>query len=124
MPSPAHFGVMVSLAYHTCNLSELAEDQGVSLPSMSSTIDTLEERGWVRRSRSTLDRRVVNIELTDAGLSQLLVLQQYAEKKLLDLLGPITDDERVALSTGLDVMCRMFDIADGSGPFEVHPELK
>ena len=40
--SPSQFGVMVTLHYHPCNLSELAEHQGVSLPTMSSTITRLE----------------------------------------------------------------------------------
>ena len=113
LPSPAHFGVMVTLAYHPCNLSSLADDQGVSLPTMSSTVSTLAERGWVKRKRSTRDRRVVNIELTEAGLDQLLEIRSYAEKRLVALLGKTTDKDREALGAGLLVMSRIFEIADG-----------
>ena len=112
LPSPAHFGVMVTLAYHPCNLSSLAEDQGVSLPTMSSTVSTLEERGWVKRKRSTRDRRVVNVELTGAGLDRLLEIRSYAENRLIAMLGTITDKDRETLATGLSVMSRLFEIAD------------
>ncbi|MGB3713858.1 MAG: MarR family transcriptional regulator [Candidatus Promineifilaceae bacterium] len=113
LPSPAQFGVMVTLAYHSCNLSSLADDQGVSLPTMSSTINTLEERGWVRRTRSTVDRRVVIVELTEAGLDQLLIIRCYAEERLMALLGSITDVERDSLTAGLSVMKSIFDVTEG-----------
>lgn len=113
LPSPAQFGVMVRLAYHPCNLSNLAEDQGVSLPTMSSTVSTLEEHGWVKRTRSTKDRRVVNIELTDAGLEQLLEIRGYAERRLVALLESITDKDHDTLAAGLSVMRRLFAVAEG-----------
>lgn len=113
LPSPAQFGVMVTLAYHSCNLSSLADEQGVSLPTMSSTINTLEERGWVRRTRSTEDRRVVIAELTEAGLNQLLKIRSYAEQRLMVILDSITDKERDSLAAGLVVMSKMFDVTEG-----------
>jgi DNA-binding MarR family transcriptional regulator len=111
--SPAHFGVMVTLAYHPCNLSSLAEDQGVSLPTMSSTVSILAERGWVKRQRSTKDRRVVNIELTEAGFDQLLEIRSYAEKRLVAMLGSVGEKDIEALGAGLSVMRRLFEISDG-----------
>ena len=65
---PAHLRMM-GMLYHKgqCNLSAMAEHQVVSKPTMTNTINTLEERGWVRRVRSADDRRVVLVELTDAG---------------------------------------------------------
>ncbi len=118
LPSPAHFGVMVTLAYQSCNLSELADVQDVSLPTMSSTINTLEERGWVERTRSIEDRRVVNIKLTEAGLDRLLKIRQHAEHRLLELLVTIDDTERDALAQGLMVMSRMFEVPEGPASIE------
>ncbi len=113
LPSPAQFGVMVTLAYHPCNLSSLAEENGVSLPTMSSTINTLVERGWVKRTRSTVDRRVVNAEITESGMNHLLDIQRHAEEKLLILLDPINDEDRDQLSAGLEILSNIFDITDG-----------
>jgi DNA-binding MarR family transcriptional regulator len=116
LPSPAQFGVMVTLAYHRCNLSSLAEEQGVSLPTMSSTINTLEQRGWVRRTRSTVDRRVVNVELTESGLNQLLEIQRHAEQKLISLLSSFSEEDRDSLAAGLTIMGTLFEVADGQSP--------
>jgi DNA-binding MarR family transcriptional regulator len=113
LPSPAQFGVMVTLAYHPCNLSSLAEENGVSLPTMSSTINTLVERGWVKRTRSTVDRRVVNAEITESGMNHLLDIQSHAEEKLLMLLDPINDEDREQLSAGLEILSSIFDITEG-----------
>jgi len=115
LPSPAQFGVMVTLAYHPCNLSSLAEEQGVSLPTMSSTINTLEDRGWVRRTRSTVDRRVVNVELTESGLNHLLEIQRHAEEKLMTYLDSISQEESNSLAAGLAILNNLFDITEGPG---------
>lgn len=113
LPSPAQFGVMVTLAYHPCNLSSLAEENGVSLPTMSSTINTLVERGWVKRTRSTVDRRVVNAEITESGMNHLLEIQSHAEQKLLKLLDPVNDEDREQLAAGLGILSNVFDITEG-----------
>jgi DNA-binding MarR family transcriptional regulator len=113
LPSPAQFGVMVTLAYHPCNLSSLADEQGVSLPTMSNTINTLEDRGWVSRTRSTVDRRVVNIELTESGMNHLLEIQSHAEQKILTYLISISPEESDSLAAGLTIMGDMFKVTDG-----------
>ena len=65
--APNHFRVLGALARHDCNLSELAEHQNVSLPTMSATVQTLVERGWLERDRSENDRREVTLQLTEEG---------------------------------------------------------
>jgi MarR family transcriptional regulator for hemolysin len=47
--------------------SEIAERLFVTGASVSSLVDTLERGGLVRRIRSTSDRRVVLVELTDSA---------------------------------------------------------
>lgn len=111
--SPSQFGVMLTLLQHPCNLSSLAEEQGVSLPTMSSTINTLEHRGWVKRSRSSRDRRVVNIELTDSGIRRLTVIRDHAESSLAELMGRTTQEERDSLEAGLSVFRKIFGVSDG-----------
>ncbi|MEP7216586.1 MAG: MarR family transcriptional regulator [Anaerolineaceae bacterium] len=49
-------------------LRDLAAFMIVSRPSIVGTVDTLEGNGLVERTRSTLDRRLVSIVLTPAGL--------------------------------------------------------
>lgn len=105
----AHIGALAMLTERPCNLSELAEYQGVSLPTMSGSISRLEARGWVQRERSTDDRRVVMIALTPKGYQRLAQMQHQAEKFLAGQLEKLDPTERETLSTGLTVLQKLFD---------------
>lgn len=48
-------------------VAELARDCQLDCGAMTRLLDRLEAKGLCRRVRSVADRRVVNIELTDAG---------------------------------------------------------
>src|SRR5262245_27457407 len=48
-------------------VAELARRMGVSLATMSLSLDRLQKLGCIRRERGTGDRRRVNIHLTPAG---------------------------------------------------------
>jgi DNA-binding MarR family transcriptional regulator len=102
--APAHFRLLFILREHPCNLSELAERQMVSLPTMSNSITTLVERGWARRTRSAHDRRVVLVELTSAGQAVLADIRRHVEARVTELLGPLSPDDCQRLSAGLDVL--------------------
>lgn len=104
----AHFRLLGMLHHRSHTLSELADIQSVSLPTMSNTITTLEERGWVRRIRSKEDRRVVLIEVTEAGQEILQETHRRAEGYIAQLLGPLTEEEDAALSEGLSILHRIF----------------
>jgi len=107
--APAHFRTMGLLYLHSTNLSDLAESQGVSLPTMSNTVTSLEQQGWVKRHRSELDRRVVMVELTPAGCDKLGELTETVLAMLVTLLENITPAERESLSDGISVLESMFD---------------
>lgn len=47
--------------------SQISERMLVSSATMTSLLDTLEQRGWVRRTPNPEDRRSLLIEITDAG---------------------------------------------------------
>lgn len=109
LPSHSHFGVMATLAERSrCNLSELAEQQSVSLPSMSNTVSKLVERGWVKRTQSESDRRQVLISLTPEGGAMLLALKQQAEARIETILAPLSAAEQDVLLAGLTVLRSAF----------------
>ncbi|MAS33383.1 MAG: hypothetical protein CL610_05215 [Anaerolineaceae bacterium] len=99
--APAHFRLLWILTTRSLTLSELAEIQMVSLPTMSNSITILEERGWVTRTRSTEDRRRVLIEITEAGQDVLAQVQRHAEERVRQLVTTLTDDELEKVSEGL-----------------------
>src|SRR4030095_8389667 len=67
LPAPAHFGLLSILSERARMLSDLASIQGASLPTMSSSISAMVDRGWVRRGADGEDRRVAIIEVTATG---------------------------------------------------------
>src|SRR5437762_7983842 len=71
LSAPAHFGLLSLLIERPRMLTELAALQGVSLPTMSSSISAMVERGWARRTAPAEDRRIVMIEATTAGRAAL-----------------------------------------------------
>lgn len=52
-------------------MSELARATGMSVSRLSHAVGSLEERGWVQRRQSTVDRRGQVAVLTDAGADAL-----------------------------------------------------
>lgn len=86
---------------HAANVAELARVCEVDAGAMTRMLDRLEAKNLIRRVRSTADRRVVNLELTDEGekaarrIPGVLCDVQNAH------LGGFTADEWDALKTSL-----------------------
>jgi DNA-binding MarR family transcriptional regulator len=114
LPAPAHFGLLTMLVEHPRTLSELAALQGVSLPTMSNSISAMVDRGWVRRTAPTTDRRVVIIEVTATGRGTVERVGRAAEAHLSLLLAPLDTEARRRLKAGLGVLRKVF--AQGPGP--------
>ncbi|MCI0398139.1 MAG: MarR family transcriptional regulator [Chloroflexi bacterium] len=120
--TPSQFGVLVMLHQGSCNLSDLAEYQAVSLPTMSASISTLVERGWVKRTRLAADRRVVMLALTPAGQEELRLISQQAAAPVMALLARLTPAEHDALVVGLNVLQQVFATAEVEGEHREHGE--
>jgi DNA-binding MarR family transcriptional regulator len=104
---------------------ELARSADLNPATVTAMLDHLEEAGIVERHRSTTDRRVCNVSLTDDGWKllehKLAGWQQRWEEKLAG----VSDDDLqttarvVGQITGLyDEICQRLDAAgiDGSAP--------
>jgi DNA-binding MarR family transcriptional regulator len=107
--SPAHLRTLTLLKIQGCRLGELAEREQVTSATISRSVATLEERGWVRRVRSQDDRRVVVAELTPQGESVLQALQARARARVHDILGPVTDEEAGRLCEAMPILLRVFE---------------
>jgi DNA-binding MarR family transcriptional regulator len=100
----AYVGLLGIVARRPHSLSELAEFQGVSLPTMSKTITTIENLGWVVRNRSESDRRVVMVEATAAGRTALKEVYNCAIRPISHALDSLTAAQRQKLSRGLGIL--------------------
>ncbi len=111
---PAHFRLLGMLSHCSWTLKELADKTAVSPPTMSNTITTLEERGWVTRTRSAEDRRAVIIQATEEGKRVLKESHHRAEGYIAALLEPLDPDEQDVLAQGLAVLRRVFESASST----------
>jgi DNA-binding MarR family transcriptional regulator len=108
MPAPAHFGLLTLLGNQPRTLTELALLHGVSLPTMSNSISTLVQRGWVKRSSPARDRRVVLLEVTPLGRATVDRVGRAAEAHLAEMLSGLDPTSRRRLQAGLAVLRQVF----------------
>jgi MarR family 2-MHQ and catechol resistance regulon transcriptional repressor len=75
-------------------MRELAEILLLAVNSVTSVVDNLERKGIVIRHRSDADRRVVRVELTDAGHAAYAAAVQEKLGFLRCMLEVLNEDER------------------------------
>ncbi len=100
----SHVHVLGLVAQHPLSLSELSDIHSASMPTMSKTITTIENLGWVVRTRSKVDRRVVMVEATTAGRAALKTVYNRAIAPIHEALDPLSEAERRKLSDGLKIL--------------------
>lgn len=116
--TPTHFRILRMLSHRSCNLSQLAEQQDVSLPSMSASVQTLVERGWLERTRSTGDRRVTDLRVTPKGQRILAFEHERFVAWTAASFKKLSAEQIKQVEQGLDTLLRLFE--DG----EVRPVLE
>ncbi|WP_373485747.1 MarR family winged helix-turn-helix transcriptional regulator [Acetobacterium malicum] len=95
-------------------ISQLSRETAISMPGVSQTISTLEKHGYVERIASSKDRRLVYVNLTEAG-RQLETdvsnscFQIYDEAATL-----LGQEDTLALVLLLDKLAGAFDQIDRS----------
>ena len=97
--APAQFRILVELHVRRLTVGELAHRCAVSQPTISRSISTLEDHGWVRRMASAEDGRVVYAELTGAGRQVLESMKEQAEQSIAKVLQQM---DQAALETVID----------------------
>lgn len=113
---PGHLPLLGMLRYRQHTLSELADRMSVSPSTMSNTVNALEERGWVARTRDQHDRRVVWVAITEAGLAILAQVNGGVAERLTALLSKLSDEEAAAVADGLAVLRDVFNEAIDGDP--------
>lgn len=85
-----------------CTVGELADSMAVKPSAITAMIDRLDKHGFVVRDRDEDDRRVVHIQLTEAGLETLAQVKQHRLGILQHYLSHLTSEE-------LESMIRIFE---------------
>lgn len=89
-------------------MSELAADLGYSSSRLTHALASLERSGWARRIRSTDDRRVQYVELTDAGAD---VVRRVTPGQVAEVREPLFHGMSAA---EVDTFARLARVASGN----------
>jgi DNA-binding MarR family transcriptional regulator len=107
--SVPHFRVLAFLSANTgASLSDVADHLGLRLPSMSTLVAGLVERGLVTRATSAVDRRRVTLALTSRGQSTLDAARQATLQRLAECLAPLPAHDRTMVVQGLEALRHIF----------------
>ncbi|ETK30444.1 MarR family winged helix-turn-helix transcriptional regulator [Microbispora sp. ATCC PTA-5024] len=101
------YSVLGSLEEAPRRMTELAEEHGVQLPTMTVQINRLEEAGLVSRGFDASDARVRTVELTSEGRARLRTVREARIAYLASRLDALTPEERRALSVALPALARL-----------------
>ncbi|MFI0720470.1 MarR family winged helix-turn-helix transcriptional regulator [Streptomyces sp. NPDC021224] len=85
-------------------MADLAQRLEVVPRAVTTLVDALEERELVRRAPDPSNRRVIRIELTDGGRGAVRELRQARRTAAAEILAPLDDDARAALTRLLAVL--------------------
>lgn len=89
------------------HVSVLAEVLQVRLPTMTQSLDRLEQRGWARRSVGATDRRHIVVELTAEGERVYAAAHAAVIARLTERLALLDDAERATLAAVLPIVERL-----------------
>ena len=98
-------GILVHLG--PLPISEIGRQIHISKPNMTTLIDKLVKDGWVKRSRSNTDRRVVNVEITDEGKEFLFEARKVVEENIKENLSSLNEEELETLNVSLENIKRL-----------------
>ena len=95
----SQYGVLDILFHHRpLPLGQIAEKILKSEGNMTTVVDNLERRGWVKRERNERDRRVVTLLLSEAGRQVIEeVLPQHIQA-IVEEMSILTQEELETLS--------------------------
>jgi DNA-binding MarR family transcriptional regulator len=88
-------------------VTDLAQLEGVRQPTCTGLVNAMEAEGWVQRSVDEVDKRVVLVELTEAGNAVVDSMSEARAAVLDRYLGALSQTERHALAAALPGLSRL-----------------
>jgi len=77
----------------TLSMSTLGNRLYISRPYMTNLVDGLIKDGYVRRDNDIVDRRVINISITESGLKHLKLAHSQYKNYVKDLLAGLNPED-------------------------------
>lgn len=85
----------------TKNMSSIAKELSVTVGTLTISMNSLVKKGYVIRCRSTQDRRVVHISLSEKGVKAYYHHKHFHEQMIQGVVGVLTEEELQALIKAL-----------------------
>ena len=89
------------------SLHDLADAEQVQPPTMSKIVDALVQQGLARREVNSTDRRSITISPTPKGVQVMKLGRDRREKRLIELLKQLKQDEVRDLQRASEVLTRI-----------------
>jgi DNA-binding MarR family transcriptional regulator len=96
------------------SMGRLAENIDVSLPSATGIVTRMEERGLVRRLHGEDDRRLVMVQLSDAGRAALDEADTFRRQHITRALQSLSRPQLTNLLRAVRDLREAFDRVDGT----------
>ena len=101
--------VLSDLAGNSITVSNLARQMCLNNSTVVRILDGLETKGLVLRTRSTHDRRIVHVTLTDKGSLIIDQSPNVAQNLLLKGLNMLSENRLHIIATGLSQLVNLLD---------------
>lgn len=89
-------------------MSEVAQDLGITVGTLTTSINRLIKKGYVERSRIEEDRRVVLVELTKKGKVANRLHERFHNEMVKEMMDGLLDHEKEVLITSLNKLNKYF----------------
>lgn len=90
------------------NMTSVARELEVTTGTLTISVNSLVKKGYVNRTRSEEDRRVVLISLSEKGQKAYLHHRRFHEEMIEAVLKELTGEEQQALEKALSKLTRFF----------------
>jgi DNA-binding MarR family transcriptional regulator len=91
----------------TKRITELAAIEGVTQPSMTTLIASLERQGLVERAGDPRDKRVSLVSLTEAGREYMVQRRKVGTDAFATLVSQLPPDDAAALAAAIPALDRL-----------------
>ena len=87
--------------YGSKTMSEVAMELGITMGTLTTAVDKLIKKGYMERSRSNTDRRIVNVKLTNRGKLAYRIHEKFHLDMVKAIMMDFTPQEEEVLLTAL-----------------------
>ncbi|MGI5853299.1 MAG: MarR family winged helix-turn-helix transcriptional regulator [Bacillota bacterium] len=94
------------------SMSEIAAQLRVTLGTLTTAINRLVKKGYVTRIRPESDRRVVLVQLTEAGKLPYRIHERFHREMVHSILNDLPEEEEITLIKAMQKLYQFFNKVD------------